>query len=108
MDPQINQNHPHRHHQKLLRRKSVLGTTLHFLGKTLVVGMLKTIVIKGIIEKYQKVEGYIIDHFYGDWYWNCALIIGTCFFSWFLLDLEVVFYHLDWCYCLLIQFIARR
>lgn len=31
----------------------------------------------------KKVEGYIIDHFYGDWYWNCALIIGTCFFSWF-------------------------
>ncbi|KAK6201670.1 putative bud/polarization protein [Scheffersomyces amazonensis] len=33
--------------------------------------------------KYIKnVETYITDHFYGDWYWNCSLIIGTCFFSW--------------------------
>lgn len=31
----------------------------------------------------KKIETYVIDHFYGDWYWNCSLMIGTCFFSWF-------------------------
>lgn len=28
------------------------------------------------------IETYIVDHFYGDWYWNTGLIIGTCFFCW--------------------------
>lgn len=30
------------------------------------------------------IENYVIDHFYGDWYWNCSLMIGTCFFSWLI------------------------
>lgn len=30
------------------------------------------------------IETYIIDHFYGDWYWNTAIIAGTCFFCWFV------------------------
>lgn len=29
-----------------------------------------------------KIESYIVNHFYGDWYWNTSIIIGTCFFSW--------------------------
>lgn len=29
-----------------------------------------------------QIETYITDHFYGDWYWNTALIIGNCFFAW--------------------------
>lgn len=29
------------------------------------------------------IQTYVIDHFYGDWYWNCSLMAGTCFFSWF-------------------------
>ena len=82
MDPQINQNTTQAPPEAPKKKVSIRDNTT-FSWKTLVVGMLKTIVIKGIIEKYQKVEGYIIDHFYGDWYWNCALIIGTCFFSWF-------------------------
>lgn len=30
----------------------------------------------------KKIEAYVIDHFYGDWYWNSGIMIGTCFFSW--------------------------
>ncbi|KAK6466008.1 putative bud/polarization protein, partial [Scheffersomyces coipomensis] len=36
------------------------------------------------LKNIKNVETYITDHFYGDWYWNCSLIIGTCFFSWFV------------------------
>ncbi|EMG46718.1 hypothetical protein G210_3025 [Candida maltosa Xu316] len=39
---------------------------------------------KVLLKTTKQVEAYIIDHFYGDWYWNCSLIIGTCFFSWLL------------------------
>jgi Ca2+-dependent lipid-binding protein len=28
------------------------------------------------------IETYVINHFYGDWYWNSAIMIGTCFFAW--------------------------
>ncbi|KAK6456154.1 putative bud/polarization protein [Scheffersomyces xylosifermentans] len=34
------------------------------------------------LKNSKNVETYVTDHFYGDWYWNCSLIIGTCFFSW--------------------------
>ncbi|KAH3672034.1 hypothetical protein WICMUC_004481 [Wickerhamomyces mucosus] len=30
------------------------------------------------------VKSYVAEIFYSDWYWNTALIIGTCFFSWLL------------------------
>ena len=32
----------------------------------------------------RQIENYVHDHFIGDWYWNCSLVIGTCFFSWFI------------------------
>lgn len=28
------------------------------------------------------VENYVMDHLYGDWYYNTVIIIGICFFSW--------------------------
>lgn len=37
---------------------------------------------KHTLKVVKNVEGYIIDHLYGDWYWNCSIVIGTCFFSW--------------------------
>lgn len=37
---------------------------------------------QALLDASKKVEAYIIDHFFGDWYWNCSLMIGTCFFSW--------------------------
>ena len=37
---------------------------------------------KALLQNTKQVESYIIDHFYGDWYWNCSLMIGTCFFAW--------------------------
>ncbi|CUM66099.1 uncharacterized protein PRCAT00003754001 [Priceomyces carsonii] len=37
---------------------------------------------KRSLQVVQMVESYVTDHFYGDWYWNCSLMIGTCFFSW--------------------------
>ncbi|KAI5961252.1 uncharacterized protein KGF55_004177 [Candida pseudojiufengensis] len=39
---------------------------------------------KKLLKNAKSVENYIIDHFYGDWYWNTSLMIGTCFFAWFL------------------------
>ncbi|RCK60937.1 Tricalbin-3 [Candida viswanathii] len=39
---------------------------------------------KALLHNTKQVESYIIDHFYGDWYWNCSLMIGTCFFAWLL------------------------
>lgn len=35
-----------------------------------------------VLETIKAIEGYVIDHFYGDWYWNTVLPIGVCFFSW--------------------------
>jgi Ca2+-dependent lipid-binding protein len=32
----------------------------------------------------RQIETYVHDHFIGDWYWNCSLVIGTCFFSWLI------------------------
>lgn len=29
----------------------------------------------------KRIEGYVVDHLYGDWYWNTVLPIGVCFFS---------------------------
>ncbi|CAI5758774.1 unnamed protein product [Candida verbasci] len=37
---------------------------------------------KALLKNAKIVESYIIDHFYGDWFWNCSLILGTCFFAW--------------------------
>ncbi|RLV93103.1 Tricalbin-3 [Spathaspora sp. JA1] len=37
-----------------------------------------------LLETTRKIESYIIDHFYGDWFWNCSLMLGTCFFAWFV------------------------
>lgn len=33
---------------------------------------------KKLLKNAKTVEGYIIDHFYGDWYWNTSLMLGTC------------------------------
>lgn len=30
------------------------------------------------------VESFINDHVYGDWYWNTGIMVGTCFFAWFV------------------------
>lgn len=32
----------------------------------------------------KSIENYVVDHFYGDWYWNTSLMIGTCFFCWLI------------------------
>lgn len=32
----------------------------------------------------KSIENYVVDHFYGDWYWNSSLMIGTCFFCWLI------------------------
>lgn len=37
-----------------------------------------------VLHLMKKIESYVIDHFYGDWYWNTSLAIGTCYFSWLL------------------------
>lgn len=34
-----------------------------------------------MLHTVKAVEDYVIDHFYGDWYWNTVLPIGVCFFS---------------------------
>ncbi|KAI5955610.1 hypothetical protein KGF54_001112 [Candida jiufengensis] len=39
---------------------------------------------KKLLNNAKSVEGYIIDHFYGDWFWNTSLMLGTCFFAWLL------------------------
>ncbi|KAG7661406.1 uncharacterized protein J8A68_005101 [[Candida] subhashii] len=39
---------------------------------------------QAILKNSKKVETYIIDHYVVDWYWNCSLMIGTCFFAWFV------------------------
>lgn len=33
------------------------------------------------LKKVKAIEGYVVDHFFGDWYWNTVLPIGVCFFS---------------------------
>lgn len=39
---------------------------------------------KSLLELSNKIDTYVKDHFQGDWYWNCSLVIGTCFFSWLI------------------------
>ena len=34
------------------------------------------------------IQTYVLEHFYSDWYWNCSLIVGTCFFSWLVARLR--------------------
>lgn len=36
------------------------------------------------LQNVHLIENYIVNHFYSDWYWNCSLIIGTCFFAWLI------------------------
>ncbi|ODV80777.1 putative bud/polarization protein [Suhomyces tanzawaensis NRRL Y-17324] len=36
------------------------------------------------LEIIKAIESYVTDHFYGDWYWNCSIMVGTCFFSWLI------------------------
>lgn len=33
------------------------------------------------LKRVKAIEGYVVDHFYGDWYWNTILPIGVCFFA---------------------------
>lgn len=37
-----------------------------------------------VLKLMKRIEAYVIDHFYGDWYWNTSLMIGTCYFAWLL------------------------
>ncbi|CAH2351101.1 tricalbin-3 [[Candida] railenensis] len=39
---------------------------------------------KKSLEIVHRVETYIIDHLYGDWYWNTAIMLGTCYFCWLI------------------------
>lgn len=36
------------------------------------------------LENVKAIEDYVMDHFYGDWYYNTVLLVGTCFFSYLL------------------------
>lgn len=46
------------------------------------------------LKTLKKIELYVVDHFYGDWYWNTSIMIGTCFFSWFVARLGFGFFSL--------------
>lgn len=35
-----------------------------------------------VLKMMKRIEEYVVDHFYGDWYWNTSLAIGTCYFAW--------------------------
>ena len=37
---------------------------------------------KKLLRNAKNIEGYIVDHFYGDWFWNTSLMLGTCLFAW--------------------------
>lgn len=37
---------------------------------------------KQSLDTAKAVENYVMDHLYGDWYYNTSLIIGVSFFSW--------------------------
>lgn len=39
---------------------------------------------KLLLKELKRVQAYVLDHLYGDWWWNCSLMIGTCFYLWFL------------------------
>ncbi|CAK9438834.1 uncharacterized protein LODBEIA_P30580 [Lodderomyces beijingensis] len=39
---------------------------------------------KKLLKNVKDVEAYIVDHFYGDWFWNTSLMLGTCFFAWLI------------------------
>lgn len=34
------------------------------------------------LRRMKLIEEYVVDHLYGDWYWNTVLPIGVCFFAW--------------------------
>lgn len=34
------------------------------------------------LETSKQIEDYVYNHLYGDWFWNCSLMLGTCLFSW--------------------------
>lgn len=36
----------------------------------------------------KKIEDYVIDHFYGDWFWNTVLPIGVCYFAYTLASMK--------------------
>lgn len=36
------------------------------------------------ITEIKQVQSWVEDHIYADWWWNCSLMVGTCFFSWLL------------------------
>ncbi|EGV66320.1 hypothetical protein PSN45_003435 [Yamadazyma tenuis] len=46
------------------------------------------------LQTLKKIENYVLDHFYGDWYWNTSIIIGTCFFSWLVARIGLGFFSL--------------
>ncbi|CAN3355636.1 tricalbin-3 [Diutina catenulata] len=39
---------------------------------------------KASVDALFTIQDYIQDHLYGDWWWNCSLMLGTCIFSWML------------------------
>lgn len=49
---------------------------------------------KKSLQVIRKVESYVLDHFYGDWYWNTAIMVGTCFFSWLVARIGLGFFSL--------------
>ncbi|KAM9914011.1 hypothetical protein OXX69_001065 [Metschnikowia pulcherrima] len=36
---------------------------------------------KRALEVTKAIEDYVIDHFYGDWFWNTVVPVGVCFFA---------------------------
>lgn len=36
---------------------------------------------KKALQVAKAIEDYVIDHFYGDWFWNTILPVGVCFFA---------------------------
>ncbi|ODV86448.1 hypothetical protein CANARDRAFT_27659 [[Candida] arabinofermentans NRRL YB-2248] len=40
------------------------------------------------------VQNYVLEKYYADLYWNCSLMIGTCFFAWFFARLGGGFFSL--------------
>lgn len=35
------------------------------------------------LKRLKATEAYVVDHLYGDWFWNTVLPIGVCFFAYF-------------------------
>lgn len=49
---------------------------------------------KKSLKNLKKIESYVLDHFFGDWYWNTGIMIGTCFFSWLVARVGLGFFSL--------------